>query len=82
MTTVINNPDNSGSGLSAVAIVMGIGVLLAAVALFVFYGLPAMNSSAPAAQEAAINVQVDVPDAMIPGPTAEGASGATAPEAE
>mgnify|MGYP001561055765 FL=1 len=76
MATIIITPGNGNtdSGAGPVALVVGALVLLAAVALFVFYGLPAMKGAPTAAapQERAIDVNVTLPEpvAAEPAPTA------------
>lgn len=60
MTTVINNPGTGDGSDNSAAIIIGIIVLVIAVALFVMYGLPMMqNSETPS--DGSIDVNVTLP---------------------
>ncbi len=72
MTTVINTPSSGQSSDSGLGLIVGVIIALALVALFFFYGLPAIrnNSNNPG--------NTNVITVPLPGPTgATGATGAT-----
>jgi hypothetical protein len=59
MATVINNPSNGGSdGGNGMGMVIGGLILLAAIALFIFYGLPMIRNTASPKGGNGINVEV------------------------
>lgn len=82
MATIINTPGNTDSGTGPVALIVGALVLLAAVALFIFYGLPAMNGAPAAAapQESGIDVNVTLPEPVAAEPAPTSPEPTTAPE--
>lgn len=47
MTTIINNPDTSGSNSNSggVGLIIAVVVIIAIIALFFLYGLPALRKS-------------------------------------
>jgi len=59
MTTVINNPGDSGDGMG-MGLMLGILIIIVAVVLFFVYGLPAIRSS-KAPNTTNITVQTPVP---------------------
>lgn len=61
MTTVINNPGNSGGGESSgVGVIVGIIVAIVVVGLFVVYALPAIRGG-QAPTDGSIDVNLKVP---------------------
>lgn len=64
MATVINNPGNTAPAESSgggMGMIIGAVILLLAVFLFIYYGLPAIRSaSAPATTSVTVPDQIDV----------------------
>jgi hypothetical protein len=61
MTTIINNPDTSGGNSGGVGLIVGAVVIIAIIALFFLYGLPALRkSSSGTTVNVPDKIQVDV----------------------
>jgi len=66
MTTVINNPGDSGEGLG-IGIIVAVLVVMVAVVLFFVYGLPAIrNSKTGESSTTNIKIEVPAPDTAVP----------------
>lgn len=63
MTTIINTPPTKESSDSGLGVILGIIVALIIVALFFFYGLPAIRGSSAAPEADSVNVNVQLPPA-------------------
>lgn len=45
MATIINNPGDGGNSSGGVGLIIGVIVIIAVIALFLLYGLPAMRKN-------------------------------------
>ena len=75
MTTVINSP-GSGEG-SGTGIIIGVIVAIVLIALFIFYGLPAMRGGSQAPQGGGASIDIDLPTGGNGGGGTGGTGGGT-----